>query len=329
MRTKTVSPAISLGLVLLAAALPERATEMEKVEYRGWKNNLKLSNGDIELIVTLDVGPRVISYRLANGKNVFKEYDDQMGKAGEADWMIRGGHRLWVAPEDPTRTYFPDNAPVSYQQIRPGVVRFVPRAETIYGLQKEMEIHVPPQSHEVTVVHRVTNIGQKPTDMAIWALSVMAPGGIELIPLPPKGKHPGAAANAKSPADFAPNQLLVLWPFTDLKDPRLNLGTDFITLKQDTSAKGPTKLGLLHKLNSVGYLNGNTLFVKHFPVVSGAIYTDGGVNYETFTNEDMLEMESLGPLYRVDPARVVEHTERWELFTVKDRAEAETKLKAR
>ena len=37
---------------------------MEVVEYRGWKNNLLLSNGDVELIATLDVGPRVIAYRL-------------------------------------------------------------------------------------------------------------------------------------------------------------------------------------------------------------------------------------------------------------------------
>ena len=45
-------------------------TSVEVVEYRGWKNNLRLTNGDAELIVTLDVGPRVISYRLGTGVNV-------------------------------------------------------------------------------------------------------------------------------------------------------------------------------------------------------------------------------------------------------------------
>jgi hypothetical protein len=325
-----VSPAFCLGLLFLQPeAVIERAVTVEKVEYRGWKNNLKLSNGDVELIVTLDVGPRVISYRLANGKNVFKEYDDQMGKTGEPEWMIRGGHRLWVSPEDPKRTYFADNAPVAHQPAGPNAVRFLPPPETPYGLQKEMEIRLAPKGSEVTVIHRVTNIGRQPTDFAVWALSVMAPGGQELIPLPPKGKHPGSAANAKSPADFAPNQVLALWPFTDLKDPRLDLGSEFITLTQDVKAKGPTKLGLLHKMHAVGYHNGDTLFVKHFTAVPNALYPDNGVNYETFTNEDMLEMESLGPLYRVEPNRVVEHTERWELLTVKDRTEVEAKLRAK
>ena len=38
---------------------------IEKLAYRGWTNNLRISNGDVEVIVTLDVGPRVICYRLA------------------------------------------------------------------------------------------------------------------------------------------------------------------------------------------------------------------------------------------------------------------------
>ena len=61
---------------------------MEVVEYRGWKNNLRLANADAELVVTLDVGPRVISYRLANGVNVFKNYDAMMGGTGETEWQI-------------------------------------------------------------------------------------------------------------------------------------------------------------------------------------------------------------------------------------------------
>ena len=89
--------AVPLGASLaLASPSPARAEEkvtMEKVEYQGWKNNLRLSNGDAELIVTLDVGPRVISYRLKDGKNVFKEFADQLGKSGESGWQIRGGHR--------------------------------------------------------------------------------------------------------------------------------------------------------------------------------------------------------------------------------------------
>jgi len=41
---------------------PNQGQIVDVIEYRGWKNNLRLTNGDVELVVTLDVGPRVISY---------------------------------------------------------------------------------------------------------------------------------------------------------------------------------------------------------------------------------------------------------------------------
>jgi len=305
---------------------------VEQIEYRGWKNNLKLSNGDAELIVTLDVGPRILSYRLAGGKNVFKEYADQLGKTGESEWMIRGGHRLWAAPEDTTRTYAPDNAPVAFREVAPGVVRFSPAPEKEYGLQKEVEVRLEPSGTRVTVTHRITNVGKELTRLAPWALSVMAPGGTEIIPLPPKRPHPGSPKNARSAADFAPSLVMVAWPFTDFQDPRWRFGTHFITLKQD-AARGATKLGLAHTQGAVGYLNGGTLFVKRFPYQLGKAYPDEGVNFETFTNEDMLEIESLGPLADLAPGQGVEHVEQWELFgevgEVATEAEIEAKVAPR
>ena len=55
---------------------------VETVEYRGWKNNLRIANESVELVVTLDVGPRVIAYRKPGGFNVMKNYDEQMGHTG-------------------------------------------------------------------------------------------------------------------------------------------------------------------------------------------------------------------------------------------------------
>ena len=98
---------------------------MNIVEYRGGKNNLRLSNGDVELIATLDVGPRAISYSLPGGVNVFKNYDSHLGGTGEAEWQLRGGHRFWLAPEDLTRTYFPDNRPVKHEAIGPEAARII------------------------------------------------------------------------------------------------------------------------------------------------------------------------------------------------------------
>ena len=286
---------------------------MDVVEYRGWKNNLRLSNGDAELIVTLDVGPRVISYALPGGFNVMKNYDSHMGGTGEAEWQLRGGHRFWLAPEDLTRTYFPDNRPVKHEPIGPEAARIIAPPEEEYGVQKTMEIRLAAKGTRVDVKLKVTNTGKTPTELAPWGPTVMAPGGMEIIPLPAKAPHPGSAKNAKSPADFAPNQELVLWPYFDFADTRWTFGKKYIFLRQDVN-RGPTKIGLAHRMGWVGYLNSGVLFVKRFDYREGAIYPDRGTRYQTFSYEEMLEMETVGELVTLEPGQSAELNESWELF---------------
>ncbi len=318
-RMLTLSLVTGLGiaavLVLPGSAVAQKGkVNVEKVEYQGWKNNLRLSNGDAELIATLDVGPRIISYRLRGGKNVFKEYPDQLGKTGEKEWQIRGGHRLWVAPEDPGRTYFADNGPVHYKQAENiGFVALVTPPEKESGIAKQIDLQLAPEGSRVKVTHSITNMGREPTELAPWALSVMAPGGVEVIPLPAKYRHPGDAKNARSPKDFAPNQTLVLWPFFDFKDPRFSFGSKYITLRQ-SSQRGPTKIGLAHQMGWIGYLNGGTLFIKRVGYQEGKPYPDSGCNFETYSDADMLEVESLGPLVRLAPGQTIQHVEHWELI---------------
>ena len=287
---------------------------VEEVEFRGWERNVKLTNDEVELIATLDVGPRIICYRFVGGRNVLKEFDDQMGMSGESEWIGRGGHRLWTAPEDPTRTYALDNVPITYERLSGGI-RLISATDSQYGIRKEIEVTLAPCGSQVKLVHQITNDGPQATELAPWALTVMAPGGIEIIPIPPMKPHPGSPKNANSSADFAPNQKWTLWPYTDLSDPRWKFGPRYLSLSQKPDSS-PTKLGILHRSGGVGYLNGQHLFIKWFGYHEGQPYPDGGVNYETFTNGDMLEMESLGPIHKLEPGRSVSHTETWELHEV-------------
>jgi len=286
---------------------------VDVVEYRGRKNNLRLTNGEVELIVTLDVGPRVLAYRLPGGVNVLKNYDAHMGGTGEAEWQLRGGHRFWLAPEDLTRTYFPDNRPVTYEAIGPTAARVVAPPEAEYGVQKTMELRLGKSGMRVEVTLRVTNTGTEPTELAPWGPTVMAPGGVEIIPLPPKAPHPGHPKYAKSPADFGPNQELVLWPYFDFADTRWTFGRKYILLRQDVN-KGPTKIGLAHRMGWVAYLNSGVLFVKRFDYREGAVYPDRGTRYQTFAYQEMLEMETVGELVTLRPGASAELTESWELY---------------
>ncbi len=321
-----------LRIVLLCAAVlfvwsPTQSSAQDNkitfkvIEYKGWKKNLFITNGDVELIVTLDVGPRIISYRLPGGKNVFHEYKDQLGKTGEKKWQIRGGHRLWTAPEDKTRTYFPDNNPVKYKVIGKSAVRFTPPPEKKYDIQKEIEVHLAPKGTKVKVVHRIKNIKgigagkQPPVRVAPWCLSVMAPGGLEIIPLPKTSPHPGPPENAKKDSDYWPRVRVVYWPFYQFGDPRVKFGKKYITVKQQPGAKKPLKFGLLHMLRWMAYLVDGNLFVKRIPAPKkNGNYPDLGCNFETWTDKDMLEIESLGPMRALNRGESAQHIEYWELY---------------
>lgn len=320
-RSPRFIPRIGLLLSVLIFLFAARAgasmkTSIQNIEYKGWKNNLQLSNGTVDLVITLDIGPRIIRYGYVGGANQFKEFSEQIGKAGEKEWMIRGGHRLWHAPEDVKRTYDLDNGPVKWDKLDENSVRIAQPVEPTTGIVKEMDVTLDATGTSVKIVHRLRNTNLWEVELAPWALSVMAQGGVEIIPLPEKISHPGSLEPGEKPdyRGFVPNQTMIVWPFTDLADPRWRWGTRYITLRQDANARRPTKLGLAHQLRWVGYLNGGTLFIKDLPYLEGKTYTDGGSNFETFTNRDFLEIESLGPLSRIAPGASIEHIERWALL---------------
>jgi hypothetical protein len=64
-----------------------------------------------------------------------------------------------------------------------------------------------------------------------------------------------------------------------------------------------------------GYVLGDHLFLKTIPLIEGKEYPDLGSNFETFTNEEFLELESLGPYSEVSPGQTVKHTEVWAVFS--------------
>jgi hypothetical protein len=275
---------------------------MEIIAFNGWERNVRLTNGTVDVVVSCEVGPRVLRFGFVDGPNVFAEIEGQQGGTGEDEWMIRGGHRLWVAPEDRVLTYEPDNGPVEVEAIANGIRTLQPTG-SVSGIRKTMDITLAPDTNTVSVTHTLCNEGEKPVELAPWALSVMAPGGMAVIPLPEPVPHS---------QQLTPNQLWSIWSYTDLGDPRWTLGDRYVFLRQDTG-RGPTKLGMVHRQGWVAYQLGGNVFIKRFAFVEGARYPDGGVNFETFTNQEFLELESLGPLVHLSPGKTVRHEETWQL----------------
>jgi hypothetical protein len=280
------------------------SVSVQKVEYKGWTNCYRISNGEVELIVTGDVGPRIIRYGFVGGQNLFKEYPDQLGKSGETTFQMRGGDRVWKAPEDPIASWAPDNVAITVQITPTGVIAREP-VEPLTQLQKEIEVSLAPSGTGVTVSHRITNHSLFPLEFAPWALTQMAQGGTVVSGFPPRGHHP-QNLEATNP--------LVMWAYTNLADPRWKFTRKYLTLHQDPNNSEAQKLGMFNQNTWAAYILNDEVFVKRTGADPSRQYPDFGCSFETFTNNEFLEVETLGPLTKVTPGKTVELVEHWGLF---------------
>lgn len=267
-----------------------------------WGACLAISNGTIEMLVSVAFGPRIMRFHLAGEPNMFFEdvegaigqSGDQFAPVGGGEWKIYGGHRLWTSPESVPRTTYPDNEPVEWRTTDRGVVLTAPE-ERWNQLRKEIEIEVT-GDNEVRLTHRITNTGPWAVQFAPWALSVMAAGGTAIVP------------QVRRETNLLPNRVLAVWPYSKMNDPRVTWGDKFIVLRQDTE-RPKFKFGTNNEAGWAAYYNYNTLFVKKYDHVYGGTYPDYGVSFETYTDERILELETLGELQSVAPQATVTHIE--------------------
>ncbi len=289
----------------------------EKIDFNGWPNCIRLYNGEIELIVTTDIGPRIVRLGFIDGQNFFYLAPDQYGKVGGNKWRIYGGHRLWLAPEKMDLSYYPDNDPVRYAADGYSL-RLTQAKEATTGIVKEMEIAVSPAKNQVSVLHRLINESTREIEVAPWAISALAGNGRAMIPHEPYGEG----------NDYLlPARCVALWHYTKMNDPRWIWGEKYIQAKHSPSGISEQKIGILNKQGWNAYQLNEEVLVKKFNYFPGAVYPDYMSNNEIYINESFLEMETLGPLTKIPPAGRIEHLEHW-LLTKAISDESEESIEA-
>lgn len=286
---------------------------VEETDYRAWDDCLWLSNGAVELVVTVGLGPRVLACGFTGGENLL--YTDEDREPLQGDYVIHGGHRLWHAPEDAERTYVPDDDPVEWTETDRGV-RLVQETEAATGIQKTISLTLADDDPAVEVTHELANEGLWPVELAPWAITVMDAGGTAVVPL-----------SRGDPDGLLPDRSLSLWPYTDVSDDRLTFAEEAILVDQDSDAAGPLKIGASGADEWAAYVVDGVGFVKEFAYDPAATYPDDGSAVEVYSSAASLELETLGPLTELEPGESAVHTETWRL--VEDvEAESPTDLRA-
>lgn len=255
---------------------------MKTENYKNYGKCAVFERGGVKVMVTLDVGPRIIWFGTPEFNFMNEDIDRNVSKGGEyfdktygkgTTWYLYGGHRVWKSPED-LETYTPDNFPVEVSERANGGT-FVCRAAKNLDYSLDVELA---GDGKLTVRNTVANKGETRT-LAVWALTVAAKGGTLALPL-------------NDPTDdLNPVYNLVRWPYNDPHDARLRVGEKFLTLRQ-TARPEAIKIGTFAKKGKAYYAVGDKV-MKWKCVPEEGEYGDFACNFESYTNAHILEVEWL------------------------------------
>ena len=255
-------------------------------------------NGIIEVGIPLGFGLRIAHFSFLGEKNVFFEQPNDMTTFTTPEgWRIRGGHRLWLAPENP-KIYCPDNEPIEYS-IEGDTIVITQREDPWLHIIKSFRLTL--DGSRLSVTHKILNVGDEVLSCSLWAISVMAPGGTEYIDF------------ARRDGGMDHWHRISMWDYTSLGDERATYTRDQIKI-QYLPLDTKYKIGVGHPCGPVRYETDDLIFVKHFKIEEDKLYPDANVSYETFFSKYMVEMESLSPLGEIPVGESMEHTEILELL---------------
>lgn len=272
---------------------------MDTVNFMGHEC-VSLENKAIHLLVSHSVGPRVLSLRFAGGENILAELPDFVTDCpGAGTYHFYGGHRLWHAPEEPSRTYLPDDSPVEIVVVENGLL-VTQDVEARSGLQKSMEIRLPGDMAQVVITHRLSNQGLWPITTAAWAITQFKTGGVAILP------------QACENTGTLPDRSLSLWPYTNMSEPNVTWAQHSILVRANMET--PFKVGFPNPRGWLAYWWDGTLFVKRAKYDAKSAYFDFGSSSECYCNGQFIELETLSPIRTLEPGETATHVETWDLF---------------
>ncbi len=250
-----------------------------------------ISNGSAEAMVTVDVGPRIISFTALGGENIlFADTELRVvsndpsikEKFGKDCYHFYGGHRLWWTPERLPETYAPEDDAVEWVATPSGAVFTPPVHPT--GMQYTIEVKMADTGAHLDIIHTVKNVSGEDCRLAPWSITQCRGGGVAVAPQNTRDCSP------------CPNRTIVHWPYNDMRDDRFVTAPRYITLRHEAECAGAFKFGMNNETGWAGYLLDGQLLRKGFEFDPNAEYEDYGCNFESYTDRNCLEIEALGPV---------------------------------
>lgn len=275
------------------------AVKVERVEFCGWKNCIRVSDGKAEAIVSADFGPRILSFRSAGGKNHLHIAESTAGKQfGNDGFVFYGGHRVWHAPERSDRNYISDNAECEVKKSADGVTVTAPyEAETATRRAVRLSLN----DGVLTVTNIIENRNLFDVKFAAWGITQLVSGGVLVIPTdcPDTG--------------LVANRAVAMWSYALMNDERIRWGGKYIAVTPHDKPTEPLKFGVTSAEKKCVYFHHGQALVMTSECGFGGEFPDFGCNFECYSSPGLIEAEWLTPVRTMRTGDVLTLKETWKI----------------
>ncbi len=272
-----------------------------RIDYRGWKDCYRMSNGLIEIVVVPAIGGRIMTYSL-NNTNVIYENPAEFGKTYppvKGVWRNFGGYKVWPAPQ----TWWPpepvlDSAESRIEILSPSSLRIIGAPSPEAGLQYIKDVTIYPGSSQVTILQKMINVSNQQLERSIWDVTQVKVPGRVIFSLNPKSVFP---------------EKIKYWDAEKILSKQLFFKNGLVLVKYDGSEG---KLGADSPSGWIAYQYQNLTYLKKFQYFPGEKYPDDGCTVEVWANTEppYVEVEVLSPLKTLEPGQSYIFTEDWYLY---------------
>ncbi len=309
----------ALYFVLASAVFAE--VRVERVDYKGWSDAVKLSNGEVELVVVPQIG-RIMHYGFVGGENILWSDPQFHGSTlpggepsrdeeGQYTWTNFGGDKVWPNQQSEFgdingHAWPPDHAfdggAHDVEVLDDGVTIISPTSQ-YNGARSMRTIRLAAAGTRVEIHQAIEKVALaqrqelEPLRYTIWNVTQINPPEETLYPLNPHSHFD----MRYFPFGFA--QSAAVRNFTIKGD--IGIFVPDETENQKTGADSDRWLaGIV----------GDVVMAEFFRRDATQRYPDGGLSAEVYTCPDYTELELLSPWVYLEVGDVLEHPIAWELF---------------
>lgn len=272
-----------LGMITLSISVKEIYTEE-------FGHCVLLSDSNIQVMVTIDYGPRIVSVLNESGINpIYFERDPEYHRCH--------GHKMRLIPDSTSGAFYCDNSPVMYSPLDDGV-KFTQTISAPVPLEVSMDIVPENEGSSLMVVHSVLNKSKEAVKLSIQTETPLKKDGFIFIP------------QSNITEKDKPSRILTLWNDSKWTDNRLYIGNQYVTV-HGSDDKAKLKIGSNNTAGWCGYINGINSFIKRYIHNRNALYPYCHCSTYAAAKENYISMQTSSPFYRIEAGEIARLVENW------------------